>query len=145
MPRASTSSISWSSSTGRWTSSRPRDAEILNDYKSGQVLFRRIRSLGEGIPTPYRYDIYIGSENGSRRIRKDYLDRIKAWADETFPNGYTLLKGEGVYRGNPEESVLLYALSDHDLSIRERLERLKHELGQEAILLTKSEVDFELI
>ena len=40
----------------------------------------------------YKLDLYIGSDNGTRRIRRDYLDKIVKWADENFPNGYTLLK-----------------------------------------------------
>jgi hypothetical protein len=45
----------------------------------------------------YKLDLYIGSDNGTRRIRRDYLDKIVEWADKNFPNGYTLVKGRGYY------------------------------------------------
>ena len=38
----------------------------------------------------YRIDIYIGSDNDSRRISDDYLKKIKKWASETFPEAILL-------------------------------------------------------
>jgi hypothetical protein len=38
----------------------------------------------------YKLDIYIGSDNGSRKIDREYVDRITEWADRNFPEGYTL-------------------------------------------------------
>ena len=43
----------------------------------------------------YKLDLYIGSDNSSRRICGEYLDKIIEWADTNFPDGYTLLKGHG--------------------------------------------------
>ena len=94
---------------------------------------------------PCRIDIYIGSDNDSRKIHDGYLDRIKKWANETFSDGYTLVRGEGNYQGVSEDSVLLYVLTDYDVALRNRLEGLKRELKQESILVVKSAVDFELI
>lgn len=94
---------------------------------------------------PYRIDIYIGSGNDSRKIHESYLDRIKKWANETFSDGYTVVRGEGHYQGESEDSVLLYVLTDYDIALRHRLERLKRELRQGSILVVKSAVDSEVI
>lgn len=94
---------------------------------------------------PFRFDIYIGSDNGTRKICDDYLLKIKKWADETFPSGYTLIKGLGFYNGNSEESILINVFLDYAPSLRHRLEELKQELKQNSILLVKSTVDLEFI
>jgi len=93
----------------------------------------------------YRVDICIGGDNDSRRICKSYLKKVRDWANVTFPDGYTLVKVEGCYRGISEESILLYAFLSHDMALRDQLERLKRELKQEAILLVKSSVDLDVI
>ena len=94
---------------------------------------------------PYKIDIYIGSDNGSRSINKGYLSKIQQWANENFPDGYTMLRGQGYYLGIPEDTVLIDALSDYDVALRDQLEKLKQDLGQEAILFVKAEVDFEMV
>jgi hypothetical protein len=94
---------------------------------------------------PYRIDIYIGSDNGTKRICDSYLDRVKQWANNNFPDGYTLVRGEGCYRGSSEDSLLINVLSMDDLALRVELERLKKELSQEAILVVKSAVEFEVV
>ena len=55
----------------------------------------------------YRVDIYIGSDNDSRKIHDNYLDKVRKWANATFPDGYTLVRGEGYYNGVSEDSILL--------------------------------------
>ena len=94
---------------------------------------------------PYRIDIYIGSDNGSKRICDVYLDKVKQWANGNFPDGYTLLRGEGCYRGMSEDSLLINVLSQNELTLKYELERLKRELSQESILMVKSPVEFELV
>ena len=94
---------------------------------------------------PYRIDIYIGSDNGSRRIDSDYLNKVRQWANANLPNGYTLLRGEGYYGGVSEDSVLVNLLSDNEFSLKEPLEELKRELSQEAILVVTSQVDLEVV
>jgi hypothetical protein len=94
---------------------------------------------------PYRIDMYIGSDNGSRRIDDTYLNKIQRWANEQFPDGYTILRGQGCYLGVSEDTVLINALSKYDVALRDQLEKLKHDLGQEAILMVRAEVDFELV
>ena len=54
----------------------------------------------------YRVDIYIGSDNDSRKIHDNYLDKVREWANATFPEGYTLVRGEGYYNGVSEDSIL---------------------------------------
>ena len=93
----------------------------------------------------WRVDIYIGSDNDSRKIRGSYLDKVRKWANTTFPNGYTLVRGEGYYNGASEDSILLHAFLNYDVALKNRLEKLKRELKQESILFVKSPVDFELV
>jgi len=93
----------------------------------------------------YRIDIYIGSDNDSRKIHDVYLDKVKKWANETFPDGYTLVRGEGYYNGVSEDSILLHTFLNYDPTLKQQLERLKQELRQESILVVKSPVDFEVV
>ncbi len=73
---------------------------------------------------PYRIDIYIGSDNASRRIHRDYLSKVTRWADENLRDGYTILRGRGYYQGAAEESVLINVLSPLDIPLRGAVERL---------------------
>jgi len=93
----------------------------------------------------YRVDIYIGSDNDSRKIHASYIDKVKKWANKTFPDGYTLVRGEGYYNGASEDSILLHAFLNYDPILKHQLERLKRELKQEAILVVKSAVDYEVV
>ena len=93
----------------------------------------------------YRVDIYIGSDNDSRKIHDSYLDKVKKWANATFPDGYTLVTGEGYYNGVSEDSILLYAFLNYNVALNRQLKRLKRELRQESILFAKSPVDYELV
>ncbi len=94
---------------------------------------------------PYSIDIYVGSDNGTKRICKGYLDKVRQWADSNFPDGYTLIKGKGYYRGVSEDSVLINVLLDHDLPLRQQIQSLKRTLSQDAILVAKSEVNLEVV
>jgi len=93
----------------------------------------------------YKLDLYIGSDNGTGRIRRDYLDRVVEWADKNFPNGYTLLKGRGYYEGNQEDSLVLSVLADYDFDVREQVAELKQRLDQNHIIVTKHAVEREFI
>lgn len=93
----------------------------------------------------FRVDIYIGSDNDSRKIHDSYLDKVRQWANTTFPDGYTLVKGEGYYNGISEDSILLHAFLNYDPTLKHQIEKLKRELKQESILFVKSKADFELI
>lgn len=93
----------------------------------------------------YRIDIYIGSDNDSRTIRDSYLDKVKKWANTVFPDGYTLVRGEGYYNGTSEDSILLYAFLNYDPALKRQLEKLKQELKQDSILFIKTPADFELV
>jgi len=99
----------------------------------------------EDIRTKYRIDIYIGSDNDSRKISDLYLEKVRRWANETFPDGYTIIRGEGYYNGISEDSILLYAFLNYDAALNHRLEKLKRELRQESILVVKSPIDFEVV
>lgn len=93
----------------------------------------------------YRVDIYIGSDNNSRKINHGYLDKVRTWASETFPEGYTLVRGEGYYNGASEDSILLHAFLDYDPVLRQQLRKLKRELRQDSILVVKSAVDYTVV
>ena len=93
----------------------------------------------------YRVDIYIGSDNDSRKIHDRYLDKVRKWANAAFPYSYTLVRGEGYYNGVSEDTILLYAFLNYDVVLKDRLGRLKPELRQESILVVKSPVDFEVV
>jgi hypothetical protein len=93
----------------------------------------------------YRIDINIGSDNDSRRISDIYLGKIKKWASEAFPDGYTILRGEGHYNGASEDSVLLHAFLDYDPALKHQLDKLKRKLNQESILVVKSTADYEVV
>jgi hypothetical protein len=101
--------------------------------------------LGAKTKARYRIDIYIGSDNDSRKIDESYLDKVKKWASATFPDGYTLVKGEGYYNGTSEDSILLHAFLNYDLALKRRLGRLKRELRQDSILVVKSSANFEVV
>ncbi|MGB9693909.1 MAG: hypothetical protein ACPLYF_03610 [Fervidobacterium sp.] len=94
---------------------------------------------------PYKIDIYIGSDDNTRRISKDYLKRLRSWASKVFPDGYILLKGSGFYDGSSEDSVIVTVLLHDNLPLKSKIELLKRDLGQDAILLSKSYVDLEVL
>jgi hypothetical protein len=93
---------------------------------------------------PYRIEIFIGSDNNTRKIGKYYLERIRKWASKVFPNGYTLLRSKGFYNGISEDSVIISVLSDQDLVLEQELKQLRNELKQESILLAKYFIDLEV-
>jgi len=93
----------------------------------------------------YRVDVYIDSDNKSGKISDIYLDKIREWANEIFPDGHTIVKGEGYYNGISEDSILLHAFLNYDSILKHQLKKLKRELKQETILLVKSTVDLEVV
>jgi hypothetical protein len=95
--------------------------------------------------TAYKFDLYIGSDNGSRRIGREYVDKITEWADRNFPDGYTLLRGHGYYNGSQEDSLVLSVLSDYDIDLKEQVADLKRTLEQKAIAVTKYNVELEFL
>jgi uncharacterized membrane-anchored protein YitT (DUF2179 family) len=94
---------------------------------------------------PYRVDIYIGSDSKSRKISKGYLSKVEEWASAIFPNGYTLLNGRGYYNGASEDSVIVNVFTDRLPDLNSQLELLKRKLMQDAILLVRSPVEFEVV
>ena len=91
----------------------------------------------------YRFDVFVGSDNDSRRIRKDYLGRIVKWANSVFPEGYTLTRGRGYYEGTQEDSLIVSVLTSQRIDLREKVASLKCELGQKSILVTNYAVEVE--
>ena len=93
----------------------------------------------------YRFDVFVGSDNSSRRIGKDYLGRVVEWANSTFPQGYTLTKGRGYYEGEQEESLVLSVLTNEDVELKEKIALLRRDLRQNSILFSKYPVQFETV
>jgi hypothetical protein len=93
---------------------------------------------------PYKIEIFIGSDNNTRKIGKNYLERIRKWANKVFPNGYTLLRSKGFYNGVSEDSVIISVLSDKDLVLEQDIKQLRNELKQDSVLLAKYFVDLEV-
>ena len=91
----------------------------------------------------YRFDVFVGSDNDSRKIRKGYLDRVVGWANCVFPEGYTLTRGRGYFGGTEEDSLILSVLTNDRIDIREKIASLKAELGQRSILVTNYTVELE--
>ena len=93
----------------------------------------------------YRIDVYIGSDNGTRRIDENYLCKVKNWANTLFREGYTILQGKGYYNGVSEDSVIVNVFTDRLPDLNSQLELLKRKLMQDAILLVRSPVKFEVV
>ena len=89
----------------------------------------------------YRFDVFVGSDNDSRKIRKGYLDRVVF--PEGFPEGYALTRGCGYFGGTEEDSLILSVLTNDRIDIREKIASLKAELGQRSILVTNYTVELE--
>ncbi|MEM2612659.1 MAG: hypothetical protein QXO15_00335 [Nitrososphaerota archaeon] len=94
---------------------------------------------------PYRIEIFIGSDNDTKKISKDYLERVKKWASRVFPEGYAILKSKGFYNGESEDSLIICVLSYQDLDLNREIALLKKELKQESILLAKYFVELEVV
>jgi len=92
-----------------------------------------------------KYDIYIGSDNGSQRITDDYLSKITGWANYSLPEGYTMLYGKGYWNGNSEDCLILDTMMDYENGLLKNLKNLKDELEQKSILISKYNVDTEII
>ena len=91
----------------------------------------------------YRFDVFVGSDNGTKRIRRSYLDRVINWANSVFPNGYTLTRGRGYYEGTEEDSLIVSVLTSQRIDLREKVASLKCELRQKSILVTNYAVEVE--
>jgi hypothetical protein len=92
----------------------------------------------------YRYDIYIGSNNKTRRIEEDYKQKIVDWARSAFPDGYTITRCEGYYSGLAEDSIVLTILSDGNFDLNS-VAKLKKALEQDAILIAKYKIEMEVV
>ncbi|MGQ9469912.1 MAG: hypothetical protein ACUVTD_08890 [Nitrososphaerales archaeon] len=90
---------------------------------------------------PYRYDIYIGSNNRTRKIGEAYRKKVVRWANSTFPDGYTVFRAKGYYNGFNEDSLLVSVLTEHEIELSNYVSELKRKLRQNEILLAKYEVD----
>jgi len=96
----------------------------------------------------WKYEIYIGSENGSKKLDEHYLLSVIDWASSCFPQGYTLVLGRGFYNGIVEDSAVLTVLSYNERlhsKAFESLRELKSKLRQQAILVTESPVQLEVV
>ena len=94
---------------------------------------------------PLRYDIYIGSDNDSQKLSRKYLELILEWANNVFPEGYTLVKGEGYFNHSREESLIVSTVSQKELDPNGEVKSLKERLKQDVILVTKYAVEAKVL
>ena len=88
-------------------------------------------------------NIYIGSDNASRKINEEYLAKITEWAKQVFPNGFTLIKGKGFYGDISEDSVILDVMVfEVSSNLRKCVKSLKKILKQECILVSQKPTSF---
>jgi len=92
----------------------------------------------------YIIDIYIGSDNNTRKIGRDCFEKPKNWTTKVFSAGYTLLKGKRFCNGINGDSVIVTVLSLENLPLKGEIEFLKRMLRQEVIPLSKSYVDLKV-
>jgi len=90
---------------------------------------------------PYRYDIYIGSDNETKKIAEVYRSKVIKWANSLFPEGYTIFEANGYYDGLNEDSLLVSVLSECEIEVSDYVNDLKRELKQDKILLTKFDME----
>lgn len=95
--------------------------------------------------TPRRYDIYIGSDNQTHRQNEDYVSKVLEWAGRIFPNGYTIVHGEGYFGQSKEDSLVVSAIVERELELSCDMRALKRLLNQDAILVTKCAVEAEMV
>jgi len=93
----------------------------------------------------YRFDVFVGSDNSSRRIDHHYLGRVVSWASSVFPNGYTLTRSRGYFEGTQEDSLILSVISNEDIDLTEKVTELKSELRQKSIIVSKYSVQLETV
>jgi len=94
---------------------------------------------------PYQYEIYIGSDNETKKNSDLYRGKIIEWANSVFPEGYTIFEIDGYYNGFMEESLLMSVLSEGEIEVKDHIDQLKRELRQDKILLTKHYVEVRKI
>ena len=93
-----------------------------------------------------KISVYIGSDNKTRCLNQAYISAVLAWANQVFSNGYTLIKGQGYYQGNAEETLILEAITNTETpNLKQSIETLKQTLQQEAILLTRTSVLMDVL
>lgn len=80
----------------------------------------------------------ILSHSISRKINRSYLNRVRRWADQNFPDGHTLVNGECCYSGVSENSAFVDVLSECNLPLKKQLDELKCDLSEEVILVIRS-------
>ncbi|EEZ93017.1 MAG: hypothetical protein BJBARM4_0408 [Candidatus Parvarchaeum acidiphilum ARMAN-4] len=78
------------------------------------------------------------------------LHKIYKWADEIFKSGYTIYKTKGVWNGKATDSFTIERYEKNlklaeDKNFIKKLKRLKEELKQEEIIITKFIADMDII
>jgi len=74
------------------------------------------------------YNLYIGSNNKTLTVDHDKLTYLL----DGFTDGYTIIKSDGVWQGNHEDSVVVVIKSEPEL-LNTLLKVLKSDLEQDAI------------
>jgi hypothetical protein len=101
------------------------------------------------------YRIYIGSDNKTNKINKEYMDIIESELNK-YKFGYTIINTKGIYQSIKEDSIIIEIIDFNviekqltDISIYEHIkdisESLKESLKQFQILITKQCIKYEVI
>jgi hypothetical protein len=86
-----------------------------------------------------RLTLYIGADNDTGLIDRE---TIRRWADDHFPEGYTLIDGKGYWRGNQETTCILTNISkEFPEIVKEWVALLRSFLNQQSILMVIDEVE----
>lgn len=100
------------------------------------------------------YRIYIGSDNETNKINKEYMGIIESELNK-YKFGYTIINAHGVWEDIREDSIIIEIIDfniDNQLNgitiyehIKDISESLKESLKQFQILITKQCIKYEVI
>lgn len=95
------------------------------------------------------YRIYIGSDNKTNKINKEYIKTIKGILD-LYNLNYTLINTHGYWNYTQEDSIIIEVIDigHNDIIysvIKTIANKLKVELKQMTILITKQCIKYEVI
>jgi len=91
------------------------------------------------------YKIYLGSDNKTKKI-DDFYYKTAVYVLNKYVEGYTIYKGQGIWNGQTEDSLIIDIIKDkEDNSIKELAKELKEVLKQEAVLVVVNDINANFI
>jgi PII-like signaling protein len=88
--------------------------------------------------------LYIGADNQTRTISEEYYRKTVKILNKEL-DGYTIFRGNGIWKGNTEDTIIVEIINEKIEKIEKIAETLKKELNQEAILITQEKVSFKFL